>query len=1069
MLISDNYFTKEGRDVQEFEPELEPGRTVQGIVNMAIVKKYLITAASAEGTDEMALYVSDDAIKWHRAEFPHDHRLYQEAYTVLEGTNYSVQIDVMNTRPSNPMGVLFSSNSNGTYFTRNIEHTNRIHNGLVDFEKMSGVQGILLVNTVWNWEECEASNRPKTLRSQISFDDGRTWQPLEGPDGIRLHLHSVTELSNVGRVFSSPAPGLVMGNGNVGNHIQKLDQANLYVSDDAGLTWILGLEGPHKYEIGDQGSILVAVKEGYTNKVRYSLNHGKKWHKAKLPRKIRPLELTTTQDSTSLKFILVAFDDNDEDDSKNYIITLDFDDMQERQCKDEDMEEWHARVDEDGNPTCLMGHTQSYRRRKADADCFLKKEFRQPVVITKQCDCTDEDFECDFNFIRSDDRKECKRAGSLVLPAGACRAFGPDDTFMGSSGWRLIPGNDCKRVGREQKDDPIPRKCSEAMGAPMSAEIEHTQKAFDGSHSSKHYLERTGISKGDDETILMRTDEGQVWLTHDHGKKWEQVLKDEKILSIYTHGYFKDVVYFLTPTERVFYSVDRGDNIHSFEAPLPPHRSCPAMTFHPKNKDWIIWTGGKDCDSGRLDDCHCVSSISFDRGDDWQTLQRYVKKCEFIKESDERQREKQDQDHVDQLIYCERKQHENNHKDNPFQLVSSYDFFKEQPTVHFTNVVDFATMSEFIVVATKDEEHETLRVDTSVDAEIFATAEFPHGFQIDHQKAYTVLDSSTHSVFLHVTVDDEGGYEYGTIIKSNSNGTSYVLSANAVDRDATGYVDFEKMLGLEGVAMINVVSNYASKNYKKEGKKLKTMITHNDGAEWDYLPPPKKDGDGKSYCKGSPEKCSLHIHGYTERSDKSHTFSSTSAVGIMMGVGNVGDKLESYVEADTFMTSDGGINWKFVKKGPYMWEFGDQGSIIVIVKEQDPTNHIFYSLDEGDNWFEYQFSDFDMEIIDLTTVPSDNAKDFLLWADNDGSLATINIDFSGLRNESCVLDEADPEKGDYWLWQPRHPKLKDDCLFGHVAQYHRKKVSSECWNGKMVPHLHNIARNCRCTRRDFEW
>ena len=38
-------------------------------------------------------------------------------------------------------------------------------------------------------------------------------------------------------------------------------------------------------------------------------------------------------------------------------------------------------------------------------------------------------------------------------------------------------------------------------------------------------------------------------------------------------------------------------------------------------------------------------------------------------------------------------------------------------------------------------------------------------------------------------------------------GTTYVLTANAVNRDENGYVDFEKMHGLEGVAMINVVSN----------------------------------------------------------------------------------------------------------------------------------------------------------------------------------------------------------------------------------------------------------------------
>lgn len=1073
LLVSDSFFMEHKGEIQEFEPALEHERTVKGVVNMAVVKKYLIAAASSAGTDEMALYVSDDSIKWHRAIFPHDHKLVQEAYTVLEGTNYSIQIDVMTTRPSNPMGVFLSSNSNGTYFTRNIEHTNRIRNGLVDFEKMSGVQGIVLVNTVDNWEQVEQGEQEKQVKSQISFDDGRTWQPLRAPDGDSLHLHSVTQLTNVGKVFSSGAPGLVMGNGNIGKHLKSIDDANMYVSDDAGLTWRLGLKGPQKYEFGDQGSVLVAVRDGESTKeIRYSLDHGKTWEKAELPQKIQALELTTTQDSSTLKFILVALDDKedlDDADAKKYIITLDFGGMEERQCTDNDMEEWHARVDDDGNPTCLMGHTQSYRRRKADADCFLKKKFKNPEVITKQCECKDHDFECDYNFVRSKDRKECNLAGDLIIPAGECKAFGPDDTFKGSSGWRLIPGNDCKRVGGDQKDDLVPRKCSQAAGEPSHGPITHTVQAFEGSRfPSKHYLERTITSVGRDETILMRTDTGAIWLTHDHGKKWEEILKDENIVQIYTHPFFNDVVYFLTPTKKVFYSMDRGDNIHSFEAPIAPHPHCPAMNFHPKNKDWIIWTGGKDCGKGSKD-CHCVASVTLDRGDDWKTLQRYVKRCEFIKEADERPRKEMNQDQVDQLIYCKRRQRENNDDDNPYQLVSSYDFFKEAPTVHFTDIVDFATMSEFIVVATRDEEHETLRVDTSVDAENFAAAAFPHGFKIDHQRAYTVLDSSTHSVFLHVTVSDEEDHEYGTIIKSNSNGTSYVMSANAVDRDANGYVDFEKMLGVEGVAMINVVSNYEDKDFLKSDKKLKTMITHNDGAEWDYLPPPTKNGKGKKYCKGPSDKCSLHIHGYTERSDKSHTFSSSAAIGVMMGVGNVGSSLTEYRDSDTFMTSDGGISWKFVKSGPHMWEFGDQGSLIVIVKERSATNVVHYTLDEGENWIEYKFADDEVDILDLTTVPSDTSQEFLLWTKADGKISTINLDFRGLRERKCELDEEHPEKGDYYLWQPKHPKLKDDCLFGHVAQYHRKKISADCYNGPVLPHLHSIARNCTCTRQDFEW
>ncbi|KAH7410959.1 hypothetical protein BKA64DRAFT_662233 [Cadophora sp. MPI-SDFR-AT-0126] len=1035
LLVSDNFFESSGGAIQEFEPELEPGRTVQGIVNMAISHPYLVVAAVADKTDEMALAI-----------FPHDHKITEEAYTLLEGTNYSIQIDVMTGRETNPTGVFFSSNSNGTFYARNLEHTNRGADGYVDFEKVYD-----------NWEDVDSGKtNGKKVKSKISFDDGRTWESLT-VDKEDLHLHSVTELSNSGRVFSSPAPGLLMGIGNTGTSLKDYGDGNLYVSDDAGLTWRKALDGPHKYEFGDQGSILVAMKEGFHNEIRYSLDHGKSWDKADLPEKVRPVQLTTLQDSTSLKFLLEAIDD-ERTGAAAFLMVLDFDDMQESQCKEEDMEKWYARVDSDGKPTCLMGHKQWYSRRKADADCFVKKEFDHPEVHSEQCECTDADFECDYNFVRSADRKECEKAGDLVLPEGACKAFGSEDTFKGSSGWRLIPGNDCKRAEGKQRDDPVDRKCVDAVGSPASGKPDGAQKSFTGKKfQNKVYLERTGVSQGTDETVLMQTDAG-VFISQDHGKKWEQMFKDETILAIIPHSYFNDMVFFITDSEKVYYSTDRGKNIRSFQAPAKPNtEGIPVMSFHPKNKEWIIWIGRRgDCPSGP--ECHSVASITTDRGDDkWKTLQRYVRKCAFIAEPENGYRvpgpkPEIDKKSRDKLIYCEVRSKESaDSTDNPFKLVSSDDFFTEPAVTHFTNVVGFATMSEFIVVATKDETADSLKVDTSVNGLTFADAEFPYGFSVPHQTEYTVLDSSTHSVFLHVTVNNEKGYEYGSIIKSNSNGTSYVLSLNAVDRDGPGYVDFEKMFGIEGVAMVNVVSNYQSKNFKKEGKKLKTMITHNDGAEWAYLKPPPKDADGKKFaCSNSNlEKCSLNIHGYTERSDKSHTYSSASAIGLMLGTGNVGETLTSMKDADTFMTSDGGVTWKSVKKGSYMWEFGDQGSIIVIVKEKVPTK-------------------VEVEIDDLTTVPSDNSRNFLLWGYDGDELVAVNLDFSGLTDVQCKLNENDVEADDYYLWTPKHPSQEDDCLFGHVSSYHRKRTDKKCFNGQMIPHLHSIEKNCSCTRRDFE-
>jgi hypothetical protein len=1077
LLISDNYFQPVNASdaLDEFEPNLDTNRPVQGIINVAVVKKFLLAAAISANTDEMALFVTDDSVRWHRAVFPTDHRLEQGAYTALESTEYSIQIDVMTTRPSNPMGVLFTSNSNGTYFTRNIEHTNRNMHGHVDFEKIAGIQGIFLLNKVENWEDLEKNpNAKKKIVTEITFDDGRTFEEVK-VDGKRLHLHSVTEPSNIGRVFSSPAPGLVMGVGNTGEALTNYWDGDLFVSDNAGLTWTKALDGPHQYEFGDQGSILVTVrdsKEFDVTEIGYSLDHGQNWKTASLPddaKKIKPWLLTTSQDSTTLKFILVGGSRND--DKPFSVISIDFEGMQESTCGKSDMEDWFARVDDDGKPTCLMGHTQKFHRRKKNADCFLKEAHKEIDMETTDCECSDQDFECDYNFVR--DGKDCVTKVPISPPDGSCKK--PDDKFMGPSGWRLIPGNTCNRKSGKQKDDKVERECSDAGkpgNLPASGEVVSNQQVFKGDWNGmeKHYLERGDSSAGADETVIVRPRQGDrgrgdIWITQNHGKDWTKPknLPHEEIEWILPHHYFKDMVFFVTRTKTVYYTADRGQNFHSFEAPHPAALEIGQnpLAFHPDNKNWLLWMG-KKCEDK---DCHLEVSFSKDRGDNWQTGARYVEYCEFTGSDAFKYPDRK----VEQII-CLQRARENTDKGTPVHLVSSNDWFDHQETLH-ENVKSFATMAEFIVAATENAEKKTLQAHASLDGGTMAEAKFPSNFEVPHQHAYTVLDSSTHAVNLFVVTETKADRKYGSIMKSNSNGTSYVLSIANVNCDEKFYVDFEKMLGLEGVALVNTVNNPDANDAPKQ---LQTKITHNDGAEWTYLPPPSKDVDGKSFkcsSKKGDTKCALHIHGYTERLDHRKMYSSKSAVGLMFGWGNVDSTLGPAKEADTFMTTDAGITWKQVKKGRWTWAVGDQGSIIVLVQVSPnvkKTNIVSYSTDEGATWTDYKFSDEEVEIIDVATMRSGNSRNVLLIGRSDAGVFTINLDFSGLSDRECKHDENDDSKSDYYLWSPKHPLQDTNCLFGHVKQYLRKKPEKSCYNNFKMEHIFK-EENCACTREDYEW
>ena len=1079
LMVSDDFFKEHA-----YEPQLDEGRVVRGIISMAVVKGYLVAAAKSEGTQELALYVTVDAEKWHRALLPQEHRIEELSYTILESTNYSIQMDVMTTLPFNPMGVLLTSDSEGKYFTENTRHTNRNYDGVVDFEKIQGIQGIVMVNVVDNWQDLERNARsPKKIRSKISFDDGRTWDDLKVKDSSdKLHVHSVTDMANSGRIFSSPAPGMVMAVGNTGDYLHPYAEGDLFVSDDAGVTWKKALPEAHKYEFGDQGGIVVAISdEGLAEKVSFSLNHGQDWDELDLGDAVSAKILTTVPDSTSRKFVLEAFRRNKKDKSAEYMLyALDFDGLHERKCGDDDFEEWTARKDEDGKASCIMGHTQLYRRRKKDAECFIGKDFEEARPESKECECQHEDFECDFNFAPTGEDKDLKCEPVAPIKSKDSECKDSDDKFMGPSGFRLIPGNKCK--GGFNKAKEIERACSETVKAkPASGKIEVEITEFKADRfGQKVYLERSKTSSGSeqDETIVMSTVRDgavdELWITHDQGKTWKQILEHvDNIKYIVKHEYEHDRVYFLTGSKEVHYSVNRGKNFGTFKVPyrMDDHLDPAPLSFNHDNNDYLIWIGAANCDS--TDDefeerggCHMVASYSTDRGDNWKTLVRFTEKCEFIRRNDKSSTAS------DHLIFCETHQEES--AKNPLDLQSSENWWANSAR-KVDNILTFVTMSEFTVVAQKDEKS-NLQVKASVDGQTFADARFPPNFNVPHQTAYTVLDSSTNAIFLHVTVGTKANFEYGRIMKSNSNGTSYVLSINAVNRDGAGYVDFEKMQGVEGVALVNVVDNLDDEAAGKK-KKLKSMITHNDGGEWAPIKAPEKDDEGKAWdCDiKNAEECSLHLHHYTERDDPRDTFSSPSAIGLLMGVGNVGQFLGSKKDDNThtFFSPDAGVTWKTVKKGSYMWEYGDQGSIVVIVEESAHTDVLYYTLDEGDNWTKFKFAKDKVKISDLTTVPSDVSTTFVIWASDGRKVMSINVDFTGLREGTCKLDEGSgtDNEGDFYLWKPRHPLQDSDCLFGHVTKYHRKKLDSQCWIGSKFEALHDkdLTQNCTCTRRDFEW
>ena len=86
-----------------------------------------------------------------------------------------------------------------------------------------------------------------------------------------------------------------------------------------------------------------------------------------------------------------------------------------------------------------------------------------------------------------------------------------------------------------------------------------------------------------------------------------------------------------------------------------------------------------------------------------------------------------------------------------------------------------------------------------------------------------------------MTMSESPSPFWGNILKSNSNGTYFTLAIDNVNRNDFGYVDFEKMIGLDGIALVNIVSNTEEARVTNQ-KALQTRITHNDGMLRDVWP-----------------------------------------------------------------------------------------------------------------------------------------------------------------------------------------------------------------------------------------
>ncbi|CAR30378.1 type I sorting receptor [Lachancea thermotolerans CBS 6340] len=995
------------------------------------------------------LWISRDGLNYEKAVIP----TRTGRYTfVLKFGSSSKELALQNnafTDSGEKTPSVLISTSNGTKFTPLTEAAAVGYYSLSGVGNQEGVVAYTVSTPNYSDESKESPDKAK-----ISFDNGKTWSNLriddpdhefdcDTSDPENCYLRPLWFLEDWRNSHVTTTPGIsacvaeVIGDS---GKPSSFENVKTFITGNGGYSWHKILDFPASVVFGDYGNIILAVPFSPDNdgdpaaEFYYSLDQGNTWSEYQFKEPLYFINFVPTAlDGSGATFILQAATPTGRDDGR--FLTVDFSDAFDgNKCTDSDMGEWYT-----NGGGCVSGSKHKFRRRKEDAKCLVKELFKDLEPTEETCDCTKSDYECSPEFSLNKDG-ECVLDRNLLEISGTCGGENKDRKI------KLLPmvlerGNKCRAP---LKIDTIEIDCGAYFEGGEPSPIKIEEHTLDFGLKSYQYFDTIA-----DETLLLGSDNHEVYISYDSGQTTQKLDFQDKIIEVVFNQYFNTSAYLFGSSNKLYVTHDRARSFKEYKLPDAKQLGFP-LTFHAKDVDTFIFYGAKDCDSLFSPNCHAVAYITKDGGKRFRELTQGALRCEFIGSIND---DSADPD----MIMCLVKDKGANER----HVVTSSNFFENQKTV-FENAIGFISAGEYTIIAVPHDNDE-LRAYVTVDGREFAEASLPAELNIDKQQAYTVLGSQEGAIFFHLTTEMKQGSEYGALMKSNSNGTSFVVLERAVNRGSSGFVDFEKALGLEGIIMINTVSN-AEEVSSGSGvqKKLKSKISFNDGADWIYLSPPERDSEGKKYqCDSkSLSSCSLNLHGYTERKDERDTYSSGSALGYMIGVGNVGEYLLPKEECSTFITTDGGFTWKEIKKGSYQWEFGDRGSVIVLVKDQQKTDLITYSVDSGKTWNDYKFAGEELYVEDIITTPQDSAMRFLLIGKSSSisgkDTKTFTVDFTQSFDRQCQLDR------DYQY------RVFGDCLFGHQAEY-LQKVNDNCYNGAApLEGMKKIVKNCSCTRSDFE-
>jgi len=423
-------------------------------VGFLVVKDHIFVARDGLGEGLHLLSSENQGLSFHSVRFPLG--LKESRYTILGVSEGASFINVEHTGGN--WGNIYSSNTFDTDFSLSLTFNPRgDHKGTTEFKPVEGIEGIYLASVYTDvTQENSRGNYKQTL---ISYDKGGIWGRLPQPIDVECKSND-PEQCKLNLDFYSwktrdEAIGLIIGSGNIGAYLlDNPKERRTFMSRDAGWTWedVDNSTGSFAYEIGNRGAVILSAEtDGRTDRIAYSMNEGKTWEYCMIKDNqnvtdMIDIDWIVNDPNSKAKSFLVGGTKGPE----GVIMYIDFAYINERECTgfeapgqdSSDYEYWEP-SDLRGND-CLLGRSTRYIRRKREQTCWnvvSDAMLRGDHVVLQNCSCSNEDYECDWCFMRAMDGTcefdpECLGWDPKEEPS-------PCDYWMATKGYRKVPGDTC--------------------------------------------------------------------------------------------------------------------------------------------------------------------------------------------------------------------------------------------------------------------------------------------------------------------------------------------------------------------------------------------------------------------------------------------------------------------------------------------------------------------------------------------------------------------------------------------------------------------------------------------------